>query len=79
MNCFIIQYVDPGAGSLLLQLLLSVFIGLGFYLITLRRRLKNWFKRQPADNSAYPSPQPEKIETEKTNSVQSKDKPDVTI
>ena len=70
MKLFIFQYVDPGTGTLLMQLLLSFFIGVGFYLITMRRRLMNWFKRQPTDKAADASPPPEKIEQEKSKSIQ---------
>lgn len=79
MNIFIFQYVDPGTGTLLMQLLLSFFIGVGFYLITMRRRLMNWFKRQPTDKAADASPQPEKIEQEKSKSVQVKNSPNGTF
>jgi|1185.fasta_scaffold1964384_1 hypothetical protein len=39
------QYVDPGTGSLLAQLFLSFAIGIGFYLLTIRRRLGKFFSR----------------------------------
>jgi hypothetical protein len=44
VNVLIFQYVDPGTGSLLTQLLLSVAIGAGFYLMTARRRIGNWLR-----------------------------------
>ena len=57
-----IQYVDPGTGSLLTQLCFSLFIGVGFYLISMRRRIKSLFKgrspQQPTGQEA------EKIEPE---------------
>jgi hypothetical protein len=53
----ILQYVDPGTGSLLAQLLISFLIGIGFYLVTIRRRLKGFFTRQPVDQSPE-SPKP---------------------
>jgi len=62
MILFTLQYVDPGTGSLLTQLLFSFFIGAGFYLITVRRRLKHWFRKRFADKHADASPPPEKIE-----------------
>lgn len=40
-----LQYVDPGTGSLLAQLFFSFLIGIGFYLVTIRRRIKSWFRR----------------------------------
>jgi hypothetical protein len=41
----IFQYVDPGTGSLLTQLLLSILIGAGFYLMILRKRIAGFFRR----------------------------------
>jgi hypothetical protein len=58
----ILQYVDPGTGTLLAQLLFSFLIGVGFYLLTVRRRLMNFFKRQPTDKPADLAPQSEKTE-----------------
>jgi len=54
------QYVDPGTGSLLTQLVLSAVIGSGFYLIVLRKRIANFFRRS---RGAPESPASEK-ETE---------------
>jgi hypothetical protein len=57
MKLLIFQYVDPGTGSLLMQLLFSFLIGVGFYLVTLRHRLIGFFKRQPPDKpAAAPTP-----------------------
>jgi len=58
----IFQYVDPGTGSLLTQLLLSILIGAGFYLMILRKRIAGFFRR-----SAKP--------TEKTHQPQGSPKP----
>lgn len=41
----VFQYVDPGTGSLLTQLLLSVLIGAGFYLMVLRKRIAGFWRR----------------------------------
>lgn len=66
MNLVIIfQYVDPGTGTLLTQLLLSFLIGVGFYLLTLRRRLISFFKRQTTDKPADVAPQSEQSEPKK--------------
>jgi hypothetical protein len=40
-----LQYVDPGTGSLLTQLILSVVIGAGFYLVVLRKRVAAALRR----------------------------------
>jgi len=53
MKLFILQYIDPGAGSLLTQLLLSIGIGAGFYLMTARRRIGNWFKRRQTEHNSF--------------------------
>lgn len=62
MSLFIIQYVDPGTGSLLTQLLLSIGIGAGFYLLTLRRRLRDWFARRPGTKPTVARSPSEKVE-----------------
>jgi hypothetical protein len=54
-DLLLLQYVDPGTGSLLMQLLLSFLIGVGFYLVTIRRRLKGFFNRRSADQAAEPN------------------------
>lgn len=54
MSFLFLQYVDPGAGSLITQLLLSLFIGAGFYLLSFRRRIQNWLKGQSNDKAPVP-------------------------
>lgn len=58
----IIQYVDPGTGTLLTQLFFSFLIGVGFYLLTMRRRLMSFFKRRPKDKPEDMAPPSEKSE-----------------
>ena len=52
MSCFTVPafaYIDPGAGSLLLQILVAALIGFFFrfraYIQSLLIRVKQWFKR----------------------------------
>jgi hypothetical protein len=61
----VFQYVDPGTGTLLTQLLFSFLIGIGFYLLTIRRRVSGFFKRRPPDKPADLTPQSEKSEPKK--------------
>ncbi len=60
MNSLLIQYVDPGAGSLITQLLLSLFIGLGFYVFSFRRRISDRLRR--LSGKKVPSPKGEVTE-----------------
>jgi len=58
-----LQYVDPGTGSLLTQLLLSFVIGAGFYLVVLRKRIAGvfrclWKPRTQAVKKAEPNELP---------------------
>lgn len=62
-----IQYVDPGTGSLLTQLCISLFIGVGFYLIGIRRRIKGLFQGRSPEPRA--SQHREKTEPRQTNRV----------
>jgi len=53
----VLAYIDPGAGSLALQLLLAGAAGLAILARTYARRIRGWFsKRKPA----APSPNSEK-------------------
>ena len=55
-----IQYVDPGTGSLLTQLFFSLFIGIGFYLVRMRRRVKSFvLGRLPARRVGQEAGKPE--------------------
>ena len=62
-----IQYVDPGTGSLLTQLCFSLFIGVGFYLISVRRRIKGLFQGRSPEPRA--SQEGEKSEPRQPKSV----------
>ena len=58
----IFQYVDPGTGTLLTQLFFSFLIGVGFYLLTMRRRLTNFFRRRFTGKPQDLAPPSEKSE-----------------
>jgi hypothetical protein len=62
-----IQYVDPGTGSLLTQLCFSLVIGVGFYLISMRRRIKSLFQGRSLEPQA--SQDGEKSEPRQPNRV----------
>jgi hypothetical protein len=40
-----LPYINPGAGALLIQLLVSLCIGAGFYLVRFRGRIGHWLRR----------------------------------
>jgi len=40
-------YLDPGSGSLLIQILIAVLLGLGVALRTSWGRIKGWFGSKP--------------------------------
>jgi hypothetical protein len=40
-----LPYINPGAGALIIQLLVSLVIGAGFYLVRFRGRIGNWLRR----------------------------------
>jgi hypothetical protein len=45
-----LPYINPGASALIIQLLMSLFIGVGFYLVRYRGRIGNWFRRTPRED-----------------------------
>lgn len=47
-------YLDPGAGSMLLQMILAGALGLTFTIKTYWRRIKGLFDRRAKDDSALP-------------------------
>ena len=40
-----LPYINPGAGALIIQLLVSLSIGAAFYLVRFRGRIGNWLRR----------------------------------
>lgn len=42
---FVIAYVDPGQGSILLQIIIAGVAGLAFYFALARKRIVGFFKR----------------------------------
>lgn len=43
------RYLDPGSGSLLLQMLLALFLGIGFAVKVYWKKIKVLFQRKPQD------------------------------
>jgi hypothetical protein len=51
-------YLDPGAGSILLQMILAGALGLTFTIKTYWRRIKGLFTRHEKSDSALPESSP---------------------
>jgi hypothetical protein len=49
---FLIAYLDPGSGSMFLQLLLGGFAAVGVIVRLYWHRLASWFRRPDRDESA---------------------------
>ena len=43
-------YLDPGSGSLLIQLLITALVGVGFFLRTRWEKVKNFFGIKSSEN-----------------------------
>jgi hypothetical protein len=43
---FIFLYLDPGTGSILIQFIIAAIAAIGFYLSTMRKKIKLFFKRR---------------------------------
>ncbi len=43
---FILSYIDPGTGSLLLQMLIGVIVGISLFFKSIKERIKSFFKKK---------------------------------
>ncbi len=48
----LIAYLDPGSGSLLIQLLIAALFGMGFFLNSIKDKIKNLFGIKTKDSKA---------------------------
>jgi len=46
-----LAYIDPGTGSLLISVLISIFVGITVFFKTLKLRIKNFFNRTSETNN----------------------------
>ncbi len=46
-----LAYLDPGSGSLIIQLLIAGLVGAGFIIKTYWKKITRFFRRSPAENS----------------------------
>jgi len=44
-------YIDPGSGSMLLQVIIGAFLAVVFFFKTIAFRIKSLFRRKKEDNS----------------------------
>lgn len=46
---FLLLYIDPGAGSLLLQFIIGAFLGIMVFFKTIRHRIRSLFRGKKHD------------------------------
>jgi len=58
-----LPYINPGAGALIIQLLISLSIGAGFYLLRFRGRIGGWFRKRGREDGVMEEGSPGELKS----------------